>query len=154
MRPERFCISPTHWSSKFKSWIRLLCKTVGMLVPWLPKESVIETKSTFFKTAGHGKLLHNWLLWSFHRNLMLNLLLSRTINFITKILISIPSRHTTSLQRCIVVVFMSRRRSTISQRCNNVAKKTAIKRRLYNVVILWLKRRCNCDVVTTSLYCC
>ena len=92
MRPERFCISPTHWSSKFKSWIRLLCKTVGMLVPWLPKESVIETKSKFFKTADHGKLVHNWLLWSFHRKLMLNLLLSRTINFIAiKILISITS---------------------------------------------------------------
>ena len=45
-----------------------------------------------------------------------------------------PSRHTTSWRSCNVVVFMSQRRSTISRRCNNVAKKTSIKRRLHNVV--------------------
>ena len=65
-----------------------------------------------------------------------------------------PSRHTTSWRRCDVVVFKSRRRSTISRRCNNVAKKTLIKRRLRNVFILLLKRRCNDDQKTTLLYRC
>ena len=40
---DRFCISPTHCSNVFKRWIRLLSKTVGKLVAWLPKESVMET---------------------------------------------------------------------------------------------------------------
>ena len=64
-----------------------------------------------------------------------------------------PSRHTTSW-RCNVVVFKSRCCSIISRRCNNVAKTTSINRRLRNVVILLLKRCCNCDVITTSFYCC
>ena len=63
-----------------------------------------------------------------------------------------------SLRRCIAVVFTSRRRSIISQRCSNVPKKTSITRRLRkvvllfqknNVVILLLKRCCNYDVKTT-----
>ena len=53
---DRFCISPTHCSNVFKRWIRLLSKTVGKLVAWLPKESVMETMPKIFKTAGHGKL--------------------------------------------------------------------------------------------------
>ena len=65
-----------------------------------------------------------------------------------------PSRHTTSWRRCNVVVFKSRRRSIMWRRCNNVAKKTSINRHLHNVVILLLKRCCNCDVMTKSFYCC
>ena len=53
---DRFCISRTHCSNIFKTWIRLLSKTVGKLVAWLPKESVIESMPSIFKTAGHGKL--------------------------------------------------------------------------------------------------
>ena len=34
---DRFCISPTHCSNIFKTWIRLLSKTVGKLVAWIPK---------------------------------------------------------------------------------------------------------------------
>ena len=53
---DRFCISPIHCSNIFKTWIRLLSKTVGKLVAWLPKESVMEAMPKIFKTAGHGKL--------------------------------------------------------------------------------------------------
>ena len=45
---DRFCISPTHCSNIFKMWIRLLSKTVGKLVAWLPKESVMETMPKIF----------------------------------------------------------------------------------------------------------
>ena len=63
-----------------------------------------------------------------------------------------PSRHKTSWRRCNVVIFTSRCHSTILGLCKNVAKKTLIERRLH-VAVLLLKQRCNCDVVTTSLYC-
>ena len=53
---DRFCISRTHCSSIFKTWIQLLSKAVGKLVAWLPKQSVIETMPKIFKTPGHGKL--------------------------------------------------------------------------------------------------
>ena len=46
---DRFCISATHCSNAFKRWIRLLSKTVGKLVAWLPKESVMETMPKFLK---------------------------------------------------------------------------------------------------------
>ena len=52
---DRFCISPTHCSNIFNAWIRLLSKTVGKLVVWLPKESAMETMPKIFKTTGHGK---------------------------------------------------------------------------------------------------
>ena len=53
---DRFCISPNHCSNILETWIRLLSKSVGKLVVWLPKESVAETMPKIFKTAGHGKL--------------------------------------------------------------------------------------------------
>ena len=50
---DRFCISPIHYSNIFKTCIQLLCETLGKLVAWLPKESVMETVSKSFKTTGH-----------------------------------------------------------------------------------------------------
>ena len=53
---DKFCISPIHCSNIFKAWIRLLLKTVGKLVVWLPKESVTEIMPKIFKATSHGKL--------------------------------------------------------------------------------------------------
>ena len=65
-----------------------------------------------------------------------------------------PSTRTTFRRRCNVAIFTSQRRSTIWRRCNKVAKKASIKRRLHNVVILLLKWRSNYDRKTVLLYCC
>ena len=53
---DRFCISPNHCSDILETSIRLLSKSVGKLLVWLPKESVAETMPKIFKTASHGKL--------------------------------------------------------------------------------------------------
>ena len=47
---------PTHYSNIFKTWIRVLIKTVGKLEVWFLKESVMETCRKDFKTVGQGKL--------------------------------------------------------------------------------------------------
>ena len=40
---DRFCIFASYYSNTFKTWIRLFSKTVGKLVAWLPRESVMGT---------------------------------------------------------------------------------------------------------------
>lgn len=49
---DRFCF----YSNIFKTWIRVLIKTVGKLEVWFLKESVMETCRKDFKTVGQGKL--------------------------------------------------------------------------------------------------
>lgn len=54
---DRFCISPSTCSSKFKTYIRLLSETIGKhLVKWIPKDCVRENMPKIFKKAGYGNV--------------------------------------------------------------------------------------------------
>ena len=53
---DRFYILHIHRSNIFKTWMQLLCKTVRMLVVWLPKESIKGNDAESFKTTGHKTL--------------------------------------------------------------------------------------------------
>ena len=52
---DRFGISTTICSNIFKTWIRILAKTLGKLVAWLPEENIMENVPKFFRKAGHSR---------------------------------------------------------------------------------------------------
>lgn len=53
---DRFGISTTTCSDTFKTWIRFLNESIGVLVAWLPKEAIMENMPKVYKKAGHSNL--------------------------------------------------------------------------------------------------
>ena len=51
---DRFGISVDTCSETFKTWIQFLSLTIGSLVKWLPKESILENLPKIFRKAGYG----------------------------------------------------------------------------------------------------
>ena len=110
------------------------------LFPWLKSSQHFNVRSVLLQRCGptlcwsevgNEKIIWRWILNAAQS--WYNFSVGRW-NQLWNNFTQCPSRHTTSWRRCNLIVFTS----TISQCCNNVAKK---KRRLK-------------DVYTTSLYCC